>query len=189
MRVVKTEVLDSTTGELIAEKTSYGVNNGGGWVICYRVGAEILARRCDSAVTFRVFHLLISRLDNYSTEGVVCSRKWLQDTLGVSRKSIYNALQWLIANDFLVETTCDGFSEFYFNPSYVTIGKNKTGREKRWAELKDEYATKVMCKVHGLPYPLPVGKTIEKLLEEKYSAAGVLNSGDLELVQRSDERG
>ena len=189
MRVVKTEILDSTTGELIAEKTSYGVNNGGGWVICYRVGAEILARRCDSAVTFRVFHLLVSRLDSYSTEGVVCSRKWLQDTLNVSRKSIYNALQWLIANDFLVETTRDGFSEFYFNPSYVTIGKDKTGREKRWAELKVECATKELCRVHGLPFPLPTGKTVEKLLEEKYSTSDVLNVGDLELVRRRDERG
>lgn len=188
MRVVKTEVLDSATGELIAEKTSYGVNNGGGWVICYRTGAEILARRCDSAVTFRVFHLLVSRLDSYSTEGVVCSRKWLQDTLNVSRKSIYNALQWLITNDFLVETTRDGFSEFYFNPSYVTIGKNKTGREKRWSELKDEYAIKELCRVHGLPFPLPAGKTIEKLLAEKYSAVGALSSDDLELVRRSDER-
>lgn len=189
MRVVKTEVLDSTTGELIAEKTSYGVNNGGGWIICYRKGAEILARRCDSAITFRVFHLLISRLDSYSAEGVVCSRKWLQDTLNVSRKSVYNALQWLIANDFLVETTRDGFSEFYFNPSYVTIGKNKSEREKRWLELKNEYAIKELCRVHGFPFPLPAGKTIEKLLEEKYSAAGVLNSNDFELVRRSDERG
>lgn len=187
MRVVKTEVIDNDTGEIIAQKTTYGTNNGGGWVICYRKGSEILASRCDSSVTFRVFHLLISRLNSFEAEGAVCSRKWLQEKLGVSRKSIYNALRWLSANDFIVEAEHDGFSEFFFNPEFVTVGKKKTDREKRWCELKTLAFTREQCKIHGLPFPLPHGVTLEKALEQKYSfeKTDKVSIGDVNILSSS----
>lgn len=172
MRVVKTEVTDKDTGEIITTKTTYGTNNGSGWVVSYRKGSELLARKCDSLVTFKVYHLLISRLSNFETGGVVCSRKWLQEELGVSRKSIYNALQWLFANNFLVESEQDGFTEFYFNPEYVTIGKKKTERTRRWRELKEQNFIREQCKIHGLPFPLPRGVSLEEMLKRKYSLEG-----------------
>lgn len=186
MRVVKTEVLNSDTGEIISEKVTYGVNNGGGWVICYRKASEELASRCDSAITFRVFHLLVSRLDSYEVSGVVCTRRWLMETLHVSRKSIYTALQWLIANDFIIETERDGCSEFFFNPSKVTIGRDKSSREKRWRELKDLQAVRDKCLELGIPFPLPRGLTLDEILIARSQAESLtpieFDDGDLVIV-------
>lgn len=166
MRVVETRILDANTGEIVSERTTYGNNNGSGWVIHYLKLSEVLARRCDSAVTFRVLHLLISRLNSYSSdEGIVCSRKWIQDSLNVSRKSVYNALQWLAANDIFVESVNDGCTEFFPNPEFITIGKNKRAREKRYKAIKSENYIRSQCLEHGLPYPLPNCLSLDDALE------------------------
>lgn len=149
MRVVKTEVRDLDTGELIHSRETYGTNNGRGWVIMYRVAAEYLARKCTSGVTFRVFNLLVSMQENFEDVGVICSRKWLQETLKISRKSVYNALSWLIQNDILIVTSRAGVSEFFFNPSLVTIGREKERRMRRWHELRSRFVSEKMYEEYG----------------------------------------
>lgn len=165
MRVIKTDIVDSETGEVFVSRTMYGNNNGSGWVVSYLRASELLARRCDSAVTFRIFHLLISRMTAFDGSGISVSRKWIQDTLNVSRKSVYNALQWLFDNDILVETVIDGMSEFFFNPEYVTLGKDRAARVKRYKEIRREGFIKSECMRLGLPYPLPAGLTLEKAIQ------------------------
>ena len=165
MRVIKTDIVDSETGEVFVSRTMYGNNNGSGWVVSYLKASELLARRCDSVVTFRVFHLLISRMTAFDGSGISVSRKWIQDTLSVSRKSVYNALQWLFDNDILVESVVDGRSEFFFNPEYVTLGKDRAARIKRYKEIRREGFIKSECARLCLPYPLPTGLTLEKAIQ------------------------
>lgn len=162
MRVVKTEVYNSETGEVLSTRENYGVNNGTGWVVNYRAASLKIALECNSAVTFRVFHLLISMQENYEDKGVICTRKYIQDTLKISRKSVYNALSWLIQNDFLIETERVGCTEFLFNPSVVTIGREKDKRLRRWRALRDEFNKKESYRRYGYDAPIYDDSCVEK---------------------------
>lgn len=164
MRVVKTEVLNSDTGEVVSEKISYGINNGSGWCIQHRKASEELALKCDSAITFRVYHLLVSMQENYGVSGVVCTKKFIQDKLGVSRKSVYTALEWLSDHDFLVEAQSGGCTEFFFNPSKLTIGRDKDSRVKHYKDLRKQARIRRRCKELGIPYPLPKNVELETLI-------------------------
>lgn len=149
MRVVKTEVRDLETGELIHTRETYGTNNGNHWVIMYRSASDFMARHCVSAVTFRVFNLLVSLQENYEDKGVLCTRKWLQDTLNISRKSVYNALTWLIEKNILIVANTAGVTEFFFNPSFVTIGRDKARRMNRWRELRKAFVDDKVYEEYG----------------------------------------
>lgn len=164
MRVVKTEILNSDTGEVVSEKISYGINNGSGWCIQHRKASEELALKCDSAITFRVYHLLVSMQENYGVSGVVCTKKFIQDRLGVSRKSVYTALEWLSDHDFLVEAQSGGCTEFFFNPSKLTIGRDKDSRVKHYKDLRKQARIRRQCKEFGIPYPLPKNIALETLI-------------------------
>lgn len=153
MRVVKTEVIDNETGEVFSSREIYGTNNGSGWVINYRQASQELALKCTSAVTFRVFHLLISLQENYGDKGVICSRKWIQNTLNISRKSVYNALVWLIQHRFIIEADFNGMTEFFFNPSKVTIGRDKAKRMRRWEELCKDFNGSKKYREYGFDSP------------------------------------
>lgn len=154
MRVVKTEVYNSETGEVLSSRESYGINNGNGWVVNYRAASLKLSLECNSAVTFRVFHLLISMQENYEDKGVICTRRYIQDTLKISRKSVYNALSWLIQNDYIIETERVGCTEFLFNPSCITIGREKDKRIRRWRALKDEFNRNEGYRRYGFDSPI-----------------------------------
>lgn len=154
VRVVKTQILDDSTGEVLATRETFGTNNGRGWVINYRSASLEIALKCTSAVTFRVFHLLISLQENYGDKGVICTRKWIQKTLNISRKSTYNAIVWLIKNRFLIETSRVGVSEFFFNPAKVTIGRDKELRLKRWRKLCADFNDNERFKDYGFDSPI-----------------------------------
>lgn len=154
VRVVKTEVRDLETGELLHSREMYGTNNGTGWVVNYRSASYELALKCSSACTFKVFHLLVSMQENYEDKGVICSRKWLQNTLGISRKSVYNSLSWLIQNHFLITANRAGCTEFFFNPSKVTIGRDKERRMRRWRELCREFNEAQSYREYGFDSPV-----------------------------------
>lgn len=164
MRAVKTAILETDTGEIISEKITYGVNNGGGWVIQYRSASEELALSCDSAITFKVFHLLISLQENYGTSGVVCTKKFMQDKLGVSRKSIFSAVEWLIEHDFLVVTRKGGCSEYFFNPSKVTIGRDKDARLKHYRRVRRDMRIAAFCKKYNVTVPIPDNINLDDLI-------------------------
>lgn len=160
MRVVKTEVRDMETGELIHTRETYGTNNGNHWVIMYRSASDFMARHCVSAVTFRVFNLLVSLQENFEDRGVFCTRKWLQDTLNISRKSVYNALTWLIEKNILIVANTAGVTEFYFNPSFVTIGRDKARRMNRWRELRKAFVDDKIYEEYGYTSP-PISIDVE----------------------------
>lgn len=164
MRAVETKIIDTNSGEIISEKITYGVNNGGGWVIQYRSASEELAVTCDSAITFKVFHLLLSLQENYGVSGVVCTKKFLQDKLCVSRKSIYSAVEWLCEHDFLVVNQKGGCTEYFFNPSKVTIGRDKDARLKHYRRLRRDMRIKKFCRDHNITVPIPPELNLDDLI-------------------------
>ena len=99
--------------------------------------------------TVRVF-LYLAHNQNYGTDdktfGYRCSHKYLQQVLGLDKKSIYNAITYLKDNFLIVETREDGQSEFMVNPNYVTIGQDKKRRmnvwNNRWASVMKERGLK-----------------------------------------------
>lgn len=184
MRIVETKVYDSNTGELLSERTNYGNVNGDGWLIVYRKAFAFLATHCDSAVTFKVFCLLCSRIETYDSSGVVCSRRWLMEKLNVSRKSVYSALEWLKKTGLIVETVNDGCSEFLVNPEFVTIGKNRSARALRFKELTNDDYVRRMCKIYGFPYPLPDGFDLPKeIAAADNDSLQVVSAGDTDLIR------
>lgn len=109
--------------------------NGSGFVISYT------AKMCDFVVKttqgsiVRVF-VYLAHNQQFGVDGrpfgCRCSHKFLQQLLGVDKKTIYNALKYLKDNFLVIETEESGQSEFMVNPDYVTIGTDKQARMREW---------------------------------------------------------
>jgi len=116
--------------------------NGSGFVISYtaKMLDFIESTRQGSAV--RLF-LYLAHNQNYGTEGKTfgyrCSHKYLQQVLGLDRKSVYNAVAYLKEKFLLIETREDGTSEFMVNPNYITIGSDKKTRMRVWNERWEKF--------------------------------------------------
>lgn len=116
--------------------------NGSGFVISYTAKMLDFIANTRQGATVRVF-LYLAHNQNYGTDdktfGYRCSHKYLQQILGLDKKSIYNAITYLKDNFLIVETREDGQSEFMVNPNYVTIGQDKKRRmgiwNARWAKV------------------------------------------------------
>lgn len=87
--------------------------------------------------------LYLAHNQNYGTEGKTfgyrCSHKYLQQVLGLDRKSVYNAVAYLKEKFLLIETREDGTSEFMVNPNYITIGSDKKTRMRVWNERWEKF--------------------------------------------------
>ena len=100
-----------------------------------------LAIEAPHGSILRVF-LYIAHNQQYGNDnkhfGYSCSKTYLQEKLGISRKSVYNALKWLKEKFIIHEGRVDGQLEFMVNPEYVTIGINKKKRQKEWKRRWEE---------------------------------------------------
>lgn len=123
-------------GEVIADTVRKSRSqNGSGFVISYT------AKMCDFVVkttqgsVVRVF-VYLAHNQQFGVDGrpfgCRCSHKFLQQLLGVDKKTIYNALKYLKDNFLVIETEESGQSEFMVNPDYVTIGTDKKLRMREW---------------------------------------------------------
>lgn len=121
--------------------------NGSGFVISYT------AKMCDfiadtkQGSVVRLF-LYLAHNQNYGTDdktfGYRCSHKYLQQVLGLDRKSVYNALAYLKDKFLVLESRIDGSPEFMVNPNYVTIGTDKKKRMAVWNQRWQEYWQKTL---------------------------------------------
>lgn len=123
--------------------------NGSGFMISYSDKICNLAIEAPHGSILRVF-LYIAHNQQYGDDdahfGYSCSKKHLTETLGLNRKSIYNALNWLKEKFIVNEEKVDGNVEFMVNPDYVTIGAKKKKRVAEWNRRCAEYIKKLESK-------------------------------------------
>lgn len=130
--------------------------NGSGFVISYTAKMLEFIESTRQGSVVRLF-LYLAHNQNYGTEGKTfgyrCSHKYLQQVLGLDRKSVYNAIAFLKEKFLLIETREDGASEFMVNPNYITIGSDKKTRMRVWNERWEKF-----FRAGGLLTPSPLSK-------------------------------
>ena len=131
--------------------------NGSGFVISYIDAICDLVKKSDiTGSTLRLF-LYIAHNQPYGSDGLhfgfSCTRKHLEEVLGLKRKSIYNALRWLEREQLVLETKVNGNTEFMVNPHYITVGAKKKKRLAEWYrrlyEHLEELGANNNCVGHG----------------------------------------
>ena len=108
--------------------------NGSGFVISYTEKMCEFLRKCSTGSHVRLF-VYLAHNQGYGDNGVFgyrCDRKFLMAVLGIDRKTLYRALQYLEQEVLVLESRIDGQSEFMVNPNYVTIGRDKKARMAVW---------------------------------------------------------
>lgn len=125
----------NSDGELVSECTfNQRTQNGSGFVLSYTEQMNDFVIKCDKLTVLRLF-MYLSHNQQYGNNGVYgcrCTRKHLQQVLGVDRKSIYNALSELKSKFLVNEIRINGCLEFMVNPNYITVGKEKKDRMREW---------------------------------------------------------
>lgn len=108
--------------------------NGSGFVLSYTEKMCEFLRKCSAGSHVRLF-VYLAHNQGYGDNGVFgyrCDRKVLMAMLGIDRKTLYRALQYLEENVLVLESKIDGQSEFMVNPNYVTVGRDKKARMTEW---------------------------------------------------------
>lgn len=122
--------------------------NGSGFMLCYMSMIGDLVTNVKQASILRVF-LYISSHQNYGNDGVFgyrCSKKHLQDVLGIQKPTLWSAINWLKDNFLINETKIAGVFEYMVNPDFVTIGKDKKMRVAEWNRRCEAYLKKLESK-------------------------------------------
>lgn len=129
-------------GEIISEQRFKARNrNGSGYVLSYTEKMSEFIEKHSGGAVVRIF-VYLAHHQQYGVDGVYgyrCSRKHLEQALGVDRKTVYSALTTLKGEFLVIETKVDGVSEFMVNPNYVTIGKDKASRVRVWNERWEKF--------------------------------------------------
>ena len=97
--------------------------------------SEIISKLIQSTpnvATIRVFDFLIHK--NKFEGGVVISRKFIADELKLPGTSVLRAINWLIENKYLTETTSNGFSKFIINVENKQIDEVNSKEESKEIE-------------------------------------------------------
>lgn len=131
--IKQTAVYDESTGELIREVLTRGSPNGKGWVIVYTENTQELLLKCNSAATLKVF-MFLAMNQQFEERGFVTTKKYVQEKLGIDKKTCICAFNWLKENMVINESRINGVTEFMVNPRYVTVGRDKKAREKEWVK-------------------------------------------------------
>lgn len=116
--------------------------NGSGFVISYTAKMTDFIASTRQGSVVRLF-LYLAHNQQYGTDGKTygyrCSHKFLQQVLGLDKKSVYNAVTYLKEKFLVIESRIDGTSEFMVNPNYVTIGTDKKTRMRIWNERWEQF--------------------------------------------------
>ena len=116
--------------------------NGSGFVISYTAKMTDFIASTKQGSVVRLF-LYLAHNQQYGTDGKTygyrCSHKFLQQVLGLDKKSVYNAVTYLKEKFLVIESRIDGTSEFMVNPNYVTIGTDKKTRMRIWNERWEQF--------------------------------------------------
>lgn len=136
-------------GEIVYDKLSRPVyENGGGFVISYTEKMIDFITKTGTGSVVRLFVYLAhqQRFANSGQFGFRCTRTYLEQVLGLDRKTVYSGLKQLQENFLIIETRVNGGSEFMVNPAYVTIGRGRREREVEWSRRWQDYWRQVHSK-------------------------------------------
>jgi len=160
--IKQTAVYDESTGELIREVLTRGSPNGKGWVIVYTENTQELLLKCNSAATLKVF-MFLAMNQQFEERGFVTTKKYVQEKLGIDKKTCICAFNWLKENMVINEYRNNGVTEFMVNPRYVTVGRDKKAREKEWVKrwTGGTVATVRLPEKKKIKMLQPVGRSIE----------------------------
>lgn len=135
-KVTEITISDTTTGEVLVEKTVWGARSKGGWVMFYQeAGLELIAQAPTPAV-LKVFMYLA--MGQTYEGGMRTTKADVQKKLGLSKPTVIGAFNWLKSSYVIHEWRVQGCTEFLINPVYVCIGKFDE-RMKLWKQRTDEY--------------------------------------------------
>lgn len=110
--------------------------NGSGWVISYSDKVCEFLRKVTAGSTVRVF-MYIAHHQSYGQDGHYgyrCSHKHIQETLGLDKSTLWDALHYLKEHQLVNVSRIDGSYEFMVNPDYITVGSDKKSRYRAWYE-------------------------------------------------------
>lgn len=135
-KIVKKEVIGyDENGDVVYDITRANRwANGSGFVISYTEQMCDFLERTTAGAVVRVF-LYIAHHQAFGKDGQFgyrCSHKYLQKVLGLSRKGLWEALNYLKDNFLVNVSKVEGATEFMVNPNYVTIGSDKKARMREW---------------------------------------------------------
>ena len=136
-------------GEIVSDvlyRSRY--ENESDFMLCYMSIISDLATNVKQASILRVF-LYISSHQQYGNDGVFglsCSKKYLQDILGIQKPTLWSAIKWLKDNFLINEMQVAGVFEFMVNLDFITIGKDKKKRVAEWNRRCEEYIKKLESK-------------------------------------------
>lgn len=129
-------------GEVISQTTVQNIGrNGSGFVLSYTAKMDEFVRKTSTGAVVRVF-LYLAHHQNYGVDGVFgyrCSRQHICDALGLTRKTVYSALEYLISEFLVNEIRVAGTLEYMVNPDYVTVGSNRKARDREWSQRWEFY--------------------------------------------------
>lgn len=145
-------VITDSNGEVVNHKI-YRVRqkNRGGFVICYTARMAEFIENHSAGSVVRVF-LYIAQKQTYGNDGVFgfrTTRSYLAKTLGLTRKTVYSALEYLKSNFYINELRIDGSLEFMVNPDFITIGNDRKSRDREWNARWEFYWKKLKVEGEG----------------------------------------
>lgn len=123
-------------GEIISDVTqAVRSRNGGHFVISYTEKMCDFIKNVSNGAAVRVFLFLAHRQSYGGADhvfGCRCSRKFLAESLRLTPKTIYSALEFLQSEYLVNELRISGQLEFMVNPDYITCGVDKAARVREW---------------------------------------------------------
>lgn len=148
--VKKTLILsDGETGEILRETTWTGSENGKDWLIMYRTTAALLASGKLSSVAVRTFLFLTAYQDWQGTYKT--TKTEMAETMHITRKSLYQALDELKAWGLVKEGKANGQTFFAICPDAVTQGRDKKRRLMIYEAIGENTAERLAAE-DALPF-------------------------------------
>lgn len=126
-------------GEVVYETSSaVRPKNKGGFVMVYSQKVTEFIKKCSQPSVIRVF-IYIAMNQHHELGGFRASRKHISEALGIDRRSVFNALEYLIDKNIVNEIHVCGQLEYMVNPDYVTVGADRVKRERMWKQRWEIY--------------------------------------------------
>ena len=142
-KMTEITITDTTTGEVLVEKTVWGARSKGGWVMFYQQKGQELIAKAPSPAVLKIF-MYLAMGQNYEG-GMKTTKADIQRKLGLSKPTVMSSFRWLKDNFIVHEWRVDGCCEFMINPQYVCIGKFDERMKmwnQRWDDFKPMYASR-----------------------------------------------
>lgn len=152
-KMFETRVTDLDTGELLAERVSYGAFVKGGWLMMFTNKTRELLLSVPNASTLKVFMYLA--LGQTYEGGMKTTKRAIEQNLHLSHKTVSQACAWLLEKQVIHEWRFDGCVEFLVSPVYVNVGKFDERVKlwnQRWAYYRPIYKSAAYQKLKSAEF-------------------------------------